>query len=194
MIKQLKSFLNFTLSVLIVFLASFMIALTAVADWTAPDFSPASCPTGVPGCDIPLNTGSDAQTKQGGLNIMGNVGIGTTSPALSLSIERTGMDAVVGIYALGNEPSPYQAYYTSAWVLAQTSNGQGWLFGQDNWVGGNFSILQSQDPWNRFLSITPSGNVGIGTTAPTGKLEIQSSQTAEVKAINLYNRTGNSND
>ena len=64
--RNLNKISSFALIVAIGFLTAFIFAL---AQWTAPTFTPPSCPTGTPGCDIPLNTGSATQTKTGGLNI-----------------------------------------------------------------------------------------------------------------------------
>ena len=50
--------------------------------WTEPTSAP---PTGnVP---TPLNIGSTTQTKDGGLNILGNLGIGTTNPQRELHVK-----------------------------------------------------------------------------------------------------------
>lgn len=53
----------------------------AVLAWTEPGSTP-------PGGNIaaPVNTGANAQTKSGNFNILGNVGIGTTSPGAKLEI------------------------------------------------------------------------------------------------------------
>jgi|GEM_PF-4052604 len=57
-----------------------------LAAWQAPAASPPTCAAGNPGCDAPLNTGAGAQTKQGGLNITGNVGIGTANSGYKLDV------------------------------------------------------------------------------------------------------------
>ncbi|GEM_PF-3120245 len=49
------------------FLGAF--ALAALADWSAPQHTPPTCPSGESGCDAPLNVGSISQSKQGPLLI-----------------------------------------------------------------------------------------------------------------------------
>ena len=66
-------------------LAFSVLFCAAIYAWTEPS----AAPTGG-SINAPINTGSTAQTKSGGLNIAsatGNVGIGTTSPAAKLDIE-----------------------------------------------------------------------------------------------------------
>ena len=70
-----------------------------LAAWTAPLDNPPTCTPGNPGCDEPVNKGSNLQIKGGPLYVnydniaatgfvaYGNVGIGTTSPLTKLSIQ-----------------------------------------------------------------------------------------------------------
>ncbi|MDE1925299.1 MAG: hypothetical protein KGH79_03940 [Patescibacteria group bacterium] len=53
----------------------------AALAWTGPSGSPPNNNT-----PAPINVSSTAQTKSGALDIMGNVGIGTTSPAGNLDV------------------------------------------------------------------------------------------------------------
>lgn len=62
--------------------------------WTEPGGTP---PAG--NVSAPLNTGLAMQTKSGGLNISGNVGIGTTNPSASLDVN--GMIKATAIQAPG---------------------------------------------------------------------------------------------
>ena len=41
----------------------------ALANFTAPRYSPPTCPTGDPGCDAPINVSKTSQVKTGGLGI-----------------------------------------------------------------------------------------------------------------------------
>lgn len=78
---QLSSKLKSIFSTLI---AGFLVALTIWA-WQEPTSAP---PEG--NVSPPLHQGTATQTKQGGLNIMGNVGIGTTTPGYKLDVAGTG--------------------------------------------------------------------------------------------------------
>ena len=67
-------------------------AFSALADWSAPLNAPPTCPAGNAGCDAPINVGTSAQVKNGGLSVnaftayanayfAGSVGIGTQPTA-----------------------------------------------------------------------------------------------------------------
>jgi len=43
----------------------------ALADWTAPRYSPPTCPAGDVGCDAPINVSRPSQVKAGGLGLGG---------------------------------------------------------------------------------------------------------------------------
>jgi hypothetical protein len=83
-----------------------------LAAWIAPLANPATCNTGDPGCDEPLNVGPLLQSKLGALWIntngisplgliveKGNVGIGTTNPANQLSVVSDGSYSEIGDYS-----------------------------------------------------------------------------------------------
>ena len=95
--------------------------------------------------DYFLNTSADTQTKQGNLNIMGNVGIGTTSPGVKLDVAGK---VNAGGMVLGDNSGK----------RIQTSSDMG---------------FRAATSGTDHLIITTSGNVGIGTTSPGTKLEVQ---------------------
>ncbi len=81
----------------------------------------------------------------------GNVGIGTTSPAEKLHV-------------VGN----LQIEHTGLGLALKREAYDDWVFGQ---IGNGLSIRNQTDDRTDIL-IDGSGNVGIGTTAPNGKLHI----------------------
>jgi len=124
----------------------------------------------------------------------GNVGIGTTSPVSLLTVA-TGNVTNAGQWsssaiALYN-PTNVGAYsqisfgYTSSTTNAsayigyvstnQASNGFGDL------VFGTRAVSTDTQPTER-MRITSGGNVGIGTTSPTGKLDVLSTYASDVTA------------
>jgi hypothetical protein len=111
----------------------------------------------------------------------GNVGIGTTSPAVRLS----------GRVLSLNDTS---ANLQSSIELLRNGNSSGEIFvNSDNMVIGSYEtgiplVFRTQN--NEHVRITSAGNVGIGNTAPNTKLRIQESGTNPPLAIQNTNADG----
>ena len=103
----------------------------------------------------------------------GNVGIGTTSPSSKFEVNGTGPGLGAGINVPNIFVSGASGFQSIGFRRDADTNG-GWFIGTSYAVVGDFAIYQNQGagvPANR-LSITTSGNVGIGTTAPGQKLQV----------------------
>ena len=98
----------------------------------------------------------------------GNVGIGTTSPAARLEVEGVGWSPaalrVTGTDSVGSFIE-FNALQGKKYAIGSTGPSAG-LFGADY-----FAILDSTVSEYRMV-IDTSGNVGIGTTSPGAKLEV----------------------
>jgi len=123
--------------------------------------------------DYFINTSADTQRKDGGLNIMGNVGIGTASPARKLDV--AGNARIVGGSA---DPALHVSGNTGI-VGAAAANigvlglgpGSG---GYTTQKTGIFGVQLSKSDFAGYFEgkVSVTGNVGIGTTSPTAKLHI----------------------
>ena len=104
--------------------------------------------------------------------IMGNVGIGTTSPERLLSL-----------YSNNTETTPrllIEQEGTGDAVMAfSLVGGQGWSMGIDNSLADAFMIHNSAGGVDSSsqLVILPNGNVGIGQSTPTSRLHITNNVT-----------------
>jgi len=96
----------------------------------------------------------------------GNVGIGTSAPAVSLQIAKT--DPVL---VLQDTDSPsVQSGYVGFWSNAAVETG--WLgFGTPG--SPDFGIQNKRTGGDIYMLPGPGGNVGIGTTAPTARLDVR---------------------
>ena len=147
-----NSLLHYLFISVIVFISVFLISFYVLADWTGPTSNPPGNNT-----PTPLNVSTSAQTKEGSLNILDDVGIGTTTPAYPLDVQgeintsdgfcingecKTSWSQVGG----GGVQGSGNANYIPIWV--------------DSGTLGTSTIYES------------SGNVGIGTTGPGKKLDV----------------------
>jgi len=125
--------------------------------------------------DYFLNTSGETQKKDGGLNIMGNVGIGTTSPGKTLDVA-------------GNSMFRGYTYHTDGSVNALTAP----LAGDNKFYLVTTSNHQlsfgTNNVWSRMV-IDTTGNVGIGTTSPQSPAP--NAQSGNIDVNDIYLRNGN---
>lgn len=95
--------------------------------------------------------------------VMGNVGIGTTSPAQELHVNQVGSNADI---RLTTGTSAY-------WDIAKRSDDHSLRFASGPSGGDR-------------MTITASGNVGIGTSSPSVKLDVNGAARVEALTINDY--------
>ena len=96
------------------------------------------------------------------INSSGNVGIGTTSPSSKLHV-------------VGNVGGGGILHLTDSQVESSIGYKINGGTGDVGWVTGNYNndfFMYSYTSGSQVMTLKPSGNVGIGTTSPSRKLEI----------------------
>ncbi|NTU46041.1 hypothetical protein HGA88_00245 [Candidatus Roizmanbacteria bacterium] len=99
----------------------------------------------------------------------GNVGIGTTSPGFTLHVYNT----------LNNRQAVFESNRGADTGIQFKNQDRKWSVGTNLYGAGigNFSIFDDTAVANRFV-IDTAGNIGIGTTTPTSKLDISGDASA----------------
>jgi hypothetical protein len=97
-----------------------------------------------------------------------NVGIGTTSPAVALDV--MGNNAGLRLSGTGT----HEVVVTGVTNGRLGQDGNGFFFANDT-PGSNGRFFTNNGTLNEWMRITSSGNVGIGTTTPAAKLDVNGS-------------------
>ena len=122
----------------------------------------------VSGGGSPLQLGGN-QTVSMTLASSGNVGIGTTAPGTKLHVESSNLSGASGgipLLTLNNTTAD------PATINFKTAHPSNWKVGSSILMSGGFEVYDAAAGVDR-LAISTSGNVGIGTTAPSAKLDVQ---------------------
>jgi hypothetical protein len=128
-----------------------------------------------------------------------NVGIGTTSPAFKLDVN--GGSNSTSFRVLSTNTTSLRTFFeaTSGNVeqhFLYTGN-QDWVLGLDKADSNKFKLASADDAFaSAKLTVTTSGNVGIGTTSPSFKLDIAGDGIRNIRSTagwaGWFENTGNS--
>lgn len=163
-----------------------------LAAWTAPLANPPICLAGNPGCDEPVNKGILMQYKRGplyingdnkaiGFTALGKVGIGTINPQ-SLTHLRDANTSPTGSQLIIEANSTWSAM-TYSGIEFRTNATSGGV-GPSGRIVSSYPTFNYTDATMTFQTIGSGpafvdtmslrgGNVGIGTTEPSAKLQVQ---------------------
>ncbi len=135
----------------------------------------------------PMTLLGDDSNLIGNLTVGGNVGVGTTSPAQSLSVAQNGYIAGgMGVGITETNPGRIQAtgriQSNNGDIRSGDSTGDAsfLLQGANNWDwfhNNTTDVTQLRRNSSAFVTINSAGNVGIGTTSPSSKLSVMGSGT-----------------
>jgi hypothetical protein len=133
------------------------------------------------GIDTILAFNTDS-TERMRIDSSGNVGIGTSGPAVKLDVNGAIRNAS------GNAGGAHFWSYTTTNVASRT-----WAIYNDYTVFGDFAILQSSsqtgNPTTSRMYFDASGNVGIGTGSPSYPLEVRQDGASSFNYIGSLNTT-----
>jgi hypothetical protein len=107
----------------------------------------------------------------------GNVGIGTSTPTSALHVLRNTVPAIAEFKGSNAGGTGVKIFNTLS--VSDYSNLQFWSGAAQQWeIGGNnanFYLYDQTAGVNRMTVIQATGNVGIGTTTPNGKMDVKGS-------------------
>jgi hypothetical protein len=122
------------------------------------------------------------------LDTSGNVGIGTSSPEGTLQVENSSNNALI-LNAPANRYNSvgFQTAGTDKWWLGRADSDQ--IASDAFFIGTDAGNAIDPGGLNAKLVIAQSGNVGIGTTSPTARLDVRRGD-ADGKIAEFHQNTG----
>jgi len=155
-------------------------------------------------------TGSESvggnETVTGNQLVLGNLGVGTITPSYRVHVVGTGGSGLISFGSTGTTTAYNEAFISntggSAYWGVESSSGGGIFTGSSAYAGvfgtGSSTPVQIATGNTVKMTVDSSGNVGIGTTSPTYKLDIFAGNLGTtsgntVNLLEIYNGNGNAN-
>jgi hypothetical protein len=117
--------------------------------------------------DIVLMTGGASPTEKMRVTAAGNVGIGTPNPSSKLEVTGDWSGQEGALRLTGDKP-------TIKFAGGPVAGNQSWILHLGSDGPGNLAFYKqgaTPSSWTEVMALTPSGNVGIGTTTPGARFE-----------------------
>ena len=135
----------------------------------------------------------------------GKVGIGISTPSSQFTVKSTSSANITqtNFYSTGGSldaTNTSDFYFLRYWDESTDYRGARLRVKNSGYSdkGGSIQVQTSKDgtanQWNDGLIIDKAGNVGIGTTAPTGVLQVNSAGAGDTAHIRLHNTNNTNND
>lgn len=125
----------------------------------------------------------------GGGYFLGNVGVGITSPAAKLHAFSAGTANVQEIVAVLGSTSTRPVLQFSESTTGTITSGMSLEYNGNGSGDTNYMVINSVANVPRFV-VMSGGNVGIGTTSPTEKLEVTGNAILDASNANLKIKSG----
>ena len=125
-------------------------------------------------CTNPIDANAD-------LVVEGNVGIGTTGPGTGLHVRGTTAD---NFALLRSETTQGSGTNAGLWIVGGATNAN-WVIGTNRadiaGAGDNLMFYKNAGTAGTKMVIQNNGNVGIGTTAPGAKLDVEATSNVDTR-------------
>lgn len=140
-----------------------LMVVVAEAAWSGPPGAPTACPTGYPGCDVPINTSANGQTKTGAL-IVGGL------RSLTDLVVDGGPANFISVLLNNNKAIGWKTN-TGATASPIFFAGDNSLRFKTGYGGAGLRVYDGTGA-NELARFTDSGNVGFGTAAPASRVDV----------------------